>query len=104
MKLTEQFTAKANLPTQNRQSRRSKRLEMDQKRVRKLEYISKHTPRYKGVFQRAFEGVSRKAAMDAFCVECIGYEPEEIRNCTVTDCPLYEFRPRRTQAGSEAKQ
>lgn len=44
---------------------------------------------------------SLRKAVDAFCASCMGctvdhYEPgfkQEIRNCTATGCPLYNFRP-----------
>jgi len=39
------------------------------------------------------ERETRKTAIDAFCWECMGELREEIRNCTATHCPLYNFRP-----------
>ena len=26
------------------------------------------------------------------CQECSNFQPSEIRNCVITDCPLYPFR------------
>ena len=31
-------------------------------------------------------------AIHCFCDECVGYETREIKNCTSTQCPLFEFR------------
>ena len=26
------------------------------------------------------------------CLDCSGFQPSEIRNCGITDCPLYPYR------------
>ena len=26
------------------------------------------------------------------CLDCSGYEPSEVKNCIIKDCPLYAFR------------
>ena len=31
-------------------------------------------------------------AIRAKCLECSNYQPKEVRNCLITDCPLYPFR------------
>ena len=31
-------------------------------------------------------------AIRAYCLECVGYQPSEVRNCTLKKCPLYPFR------------
>ena len=31
-------------------------------------------------------------AIRYFCLECLGESPEEVKNCTCPDCPLYPFR------------
>lgn len=43
-------------------------------------------PRRKG------EVVSRKETIRNFCVECMGYEMSEVRECTSPDCWLYPWR------------
>ena len=35
---------------------------------------------------------SRKAAVRSFCLECCGYDADEVRKCTDKDCPLYLYR------------
>lgn len=58
-------------------------------RDRKLEQIPL---RQRPVFRRAWGGQSRKAAMRAFCLECMGYESAEVSRCTAPACPLFEYR------------
>lgn len=36
---------------------------------------------------------SRAKAIAAKCWDCTCQQREEIRNCVMTDCPLYNFRP-----------
>jgi len=48
--------------------------------------------RQRGIFLRAWSGKSRKAAMRAFCLECMGFEAAEVGRCTAPACPLYEYR------------
>ena len=44
-------------------------------------------------FLLALWGTSRQSAIKAFCMECVGWEREEVRNCTATACPLWAHRP-----------
>ena len=44
------------------------------------------------LYLRAWGGKSRKAAMRAFCLECMGYDAAEVRRCTAPACPLYPYR------------
>ena len=48
--------------------------------------------RQRPIFRRAWKGKSRKAAIRAFCLYCMGYESAEVNRCTAPDCPLYEYR------------
>jgi len=48
---------------------------------------------YRGIYDRAMSGKSRKAAMRAFCLECVGWQIHEVFSCTDTACPLYPYRP-----------
>jgi len=41
----------------------------------------------------AKEGTSRAGAINKFCRDCVGGLVEDIRNCTATQCALYNFRP-----------
>ncbi len=31
-------------------------------------------------------------AIRAKCLECSNYQPKEVRNCLILDCPLYPYR------------
>jgi hypothetical protein len=48
---------------------------------------------YRGHFKRAYSGGSRKAAIHAFCLECVGFLRSEVTHCTAKGCPLYPYRP-----------
>ncbi len=48
--------------------------------------------KYRDGYRKAWAGKSRKAAIRAFCLECTGWSEAEVRLCTATACPLYEFR------------
>jgi len=60
-------------------------------RVRRLHEAP---PKFRALYRKAWAGESRKAAIRAMCLECVGYSPEEVRRCTAPACPLYEFRLR----------
>jgi hypothetical protein len=55
----------------------------------------------RGRFPRlaAQEETSRKAAMDLFCIQCMGGECSEIAKCTAPACPLYPWRPTSFETG-----
>lgn len=46
-----------------------------------------------GIFQRAYEGKSKKAIINAKCLDCCCFNREEVANCTVISCPLWKVRP-----------
>jgi len=48
---------------------------------------------YRGIYKRAMTGKSRKASMQAFCLECMGWLRVEVARCTAPACPLYPYRP-----------
>jgi len=49
---------------------------------------------YRGIYDKAVTGSSRKAAMHAFCLECCGWQIKEVFLCTDLGCPLYSYRPK----------
>jgi hypothetical protein len=49
-------------------------------------------PRQRPIFLQAWAGKSRKAAIRAFCLGCVGHEPAEVNRCTAAACPLYPYR------------
>lgn len=48
---------------------------------------------YRGIYDRAVKGKSLRAAINAFCLECVCWQREEIRQCTDLACPLFAVRP-----------
>jgi len=49
---------------------------------------------YRGIYDKAIRGRSRKAAMHSFCLECCGYQIAEVFLCTDLGCQLYPYRPK----------
>ena len=67
---------------------------MDDKRQAKMAERRAQMPRsYRATYDKAIKGKSLRAAINAFCLECVCWQIEEIRNCTVLACPLYTVRP-----------
>lgn len=49
-------------------------------------------------YSRAFAG-SKARAIVAKCLECCCNDRDEVRNCQVYTCPLYEVRPYQRKGG-----
>lgn len=71
------------------------RAAIDKARAKRLADV----PRiYKNLYKQAYGGGSRKAAIRATCLECVGWQWKEVQLCTGYACPLYAYRPKmRTQ-------
>ena len=64
-------------------------------RQEQIEHRRAQIPKlYRGIYDKAVAGRSRKAAMHAFCLECCGYQIQEVYLCTDLGCPLYPYRPK----------
>ncbi len=50
--------------------------------------------KYRGFYERAMTGKSRKAAMHAFCLECCCWQIKEVQQCRDNGCPLFSYRSR----------
>lgn len=50
---------------------------------------------YRGIYDKAMTGKSLRAAVNAFCLECVMWQREEVRLCPSTPCPLWLYRPYR---------
>jgi len=48
---------------------------------------------YRATYDRAIGGKSLRAAINSFCLECVCWQIQEIRDCTDLACPLYAVRP-----------
>lgn len=67
---------------------------MNQNRQQRITERRAQMPRvYRGIYEKAVSGKSRKAAMHAFCLECMGWQIGEVYRCTDCACPLFPYRP-----------
>ena len=47
-----------------------------------------------GVLTKSYEGIaSPRAAIKAFCLQCVGYKREDVASCGALACPLHQYRP-----------
>lgn len=68
-------------------------------RAARLRMVRKTLPSAVNAFTQAYEGKSRVAAIKAFCLECIGFNRDEIRKCSAPWCPLWAMRPYQKRRG-----
>ena len=68
---------------------------MDENHQKKIAYRRAQIPKlYRGLYDKAIIGKSRKAAMHAFCLECCGWVIKEVFLCTSPQCSHYPYRPK----------
>ena len=60
--------------------------------------VSEAPVSYKRIFERAYTTNRKSIAIKAFCLRCVGYLKNEVRDCSATGCPLWTHRP--YQSGS----
>jgi hypothetical protein len=66
----------------------------DMNRTEKIAKRRADMPRaYRQNYDKAVQGKSLRAAINAQCLECVCWEREEIRRCTCLACPLWAVRP-----------
>jgi hypothetical protein len=53
---------------------------------------------HKANYDKAMGRKSLRAGTKAFCLMCVGYMKEEVRQCTDLACPLYPYRPYKTSS------
>jgi hypothetical protein len=75
--------------------------EIDVERAQRLADVQRYAPRYLAAFRRAYAGKSLRAAVNAFCIECNGFDAAAVRECTAPACPLWHYRPSRTRKGKQ---
>ncbi len=54
--------------------------------------LNRVPPLYRQIYKQAMTGRSRRMAVRAFCLECMGWSANEVRDCTAPYCPLYPYR------------
>jgi len=64
-------------------------------RLRRMNDVPRHL---RALFTAAWAGRSRKLAIKAQCVECMGFQRSQVKGCTSFACPLYPYRPSQTEA------
>ena len=58
------------------------------------EIISGAPVTYRGILERAFRGeASPRQAIKAQCLICVGFHREDVRTCSSSSCPLWDYRP-----------
>jgi hypothetical protein len=56
--------------------------------------ISEAPESAKNTLREAFSGsASPRRAIKAMCLTCVGYDRQEIKNCSAHGCPLWKYRP-----------
>ncbi len=58
-----------------------------------LRKVEQYLPTALKTFRRAFEGISKVAAIKTKCLECCNLEREHVASCSISGCPLWLFRP-----------
>ncbi|HUV84261.1 MAG TPA: hypothetical protein VMV86_01045 [Methanosarcinales archaeon] len=47
----------------------------------------------RATYKKALTGRSLRAAISSQCLECVGWQIDEVRKCTDLACPLFAVRP-----------
>lgn len=70
---------------------------IEQGRRPSVERRARNVPKSRRVaYLRAASGEAPpRAAIKAFCRECVGFVDEEVQLCTATACPLFMYRPKK---------
>lgn len=72
---------------------RKPRLEtiLDERQVKRLTFFNKTNAR---LLSRVFRNqVGPRQAIKAQCLDCVGEDKAAVRECNVSTCPLWRFRP-----------
>ena len=74
----------------------------DPKRDRMVQKVTDDAPGKANLFRRVYAGhASPRQAIKAHCLMCCGLSEREIRNCTMTACPCWSFRPYQLKTAAE---
>lgn len=57
------------------------------------ERLNQMPPNYHNTYRKALQRKSMAAAVKSQCLECCGWQKEEVKLCTDLGCPLYKYRP-----------
>ena len=68
--------------------------EINKKRKKMIMDRRSQMPRaYRRNYDKAVDGKSLRAAINASCLECVCWQRREVTLCTSLDCPLYAVHP-----------
>lgn len=83
----------------SRGERKSKSEKFEESKVAQevLKALSDRTPKNLQHIVEQISNGSRAAAVKLHCLECVGYNYAEMRQCTAKACPLFLFRPSSTE-------
>lgn len=56
------------------------------------EIVAGYNSTTQNAWKKAKNSKSRKFAIRAMCLMCLGGSGSEVKNCTAEDCPLFQFR------------
>jgi hypothetical protein len=59
--------------------------------------------KYRKIYKNAAERLNKSAAINAFCLECVCWQKNEIINCSCLACPLFGLRPYTKETNKEPK-
>lgn len=59
--------------------------------------------KYRGHVEK-LKGGSLRAAVTLHCLQCVGYQRVEVRDCSSLRCPLWAFRPYQGGSRREARE
>lgn len=63
-------------------------------KARQAAYLRRVPVKSRGVIAKAFgQACSPRQAIKAKCLDCSGFDREEVRTCRVSVCPLWPWRP-----------
>jgi len=49
--------------------------------------------KYQILYEKAISGQSKTSAIHVHCLECCGWQKEEVKKCTDINCALFAYRP-----------
>jgi len=87
-------------PSKNSKQAREEHVLKEKMRSRMLGMVQKLVPSRLGQFERAYSGKSLRAAINANCLDCMGYAPKEVKRCRILDCPFHSLRPYQPKGGA----
>jgi hypothetical protein len=72
-------------------------------KTRQAAYLRRVPVKSRGIVGKAFgQSCSPRQAIKAKCLDCSCFDREEVRDCRVSVCPLWPWRPYQAGAAAEA--